>query len=193
MFSKLFALITTLHILSRLSSVNAIPSPQPGSSYLSVLEDVRLEERNDTSELVTRQGGYNTGIWKFTMYGYPDSYSAAIDCESAASHNPPQGSNTIAYPGCNHLGNARGKYAGGDGSYNNPLTAAAYPGSTPIPKCGVFFAPYLNKFLIFEDYCPSCSGSTPHFDVWIGGGPSTPNSGSVCQCELTLTPPSSKA
>ncbi|KAH7395536.1 hypothetical protein BKA64DRAFT_754322 [Cadophora sp. MPI-SDFR-AT-0126] len=190
MVSTLLILLTALQVLGVIPSIAAIPSANPSNPYPPNLEDPRL---NETSELVARQGGYNTGIWKFTMYGYPDSYSAAINCESAASHKPPQGSNTIAYPGCMHLGHARGKYAGGDGSYNNPLTAAAYPGSTPIPKCGVFFAPYLNKFLIFEDYCPSCSGGTPHFDVWIGGGPNTANLASVCQCELTLTPPSSKA
>ncbi len=177
MICKKNFLATALQLLIFTSTTTAIPS-------ISIADSAALEPR---------QGGYNTGIWILTFYGYPDSYSAAIDCTSAANHNPPQGSNTIAYPGCVHLGNARGKYAGGDGSYNNPLTVAAYPGKVPIPKCGVFFSPYLRKFLIFEDYCPSCTESTPHFDVWVGGGPGDKTLKGVCACENTLTPPSNKA
>ena len=148
--------------------------------------------RAETS-IKPRQGSYDTGIWIFTFYGWPDSYSPDVDCNAAANHNPPEGSSTIAYPGCVHLGNARGKYAGGDGSYGNPLTVAAHSGSTPIPQCGVFYSPYLSKFLIYEDDCPSCGGSTPHFDVWIGGSKTDKNLQGVCNCEDTLTPTNLKA
>lgn len=149
-----------------------------------------MSPRRDLAQ--ARQGGYDTGIWIFTMYGWPDSYSASVDCVSAAKHNPPEGSSTIAHLGCVHLRNARGKHAGGSGTYENPLTVAAYPGSTPIPICGVF-CPYLQKFLIYEDDCPSCKGSTPHFDVWVGGSKTDKDLQGLCTCEYTLTPKDLKA
>jgi hypothetical protein len=160
--------------------------------YLLSLLPLISSLRTETS-LKPRQGGFSTAIWIYTFYGWPDSYSASVDCTAAASHNPPEGSNTIAYPGCVHNGVTRGIYAGGDGSYDNPLTVAAYPGSTPISVCGVFYSPYLQKFLIYEDDCPSCGGSTPHFDVWIGGSATDANLQGVCSCEDALTPTNERA
>lgn len=116
-------------ILICVSLVAAISLTQPKNSYPSVNKYGNVRERDDTSELITSQGGYNTGIWKFTMSGYPDSYSVAINCRPPASHRHPQASNNIAYPGFVHLGHARDKYVGGDGSYDNLLEAAAYLGS----------------------------------------------------------------
>lgn len=63
----------------------------------------------------------------------------------------------------------------------------------PIPVCGVFYSPYLQKFLIYEDDCPSCGGSTPHFDVWIGGSKTDTNLQGVCNCEDALTPTNLRA
>jgi hypothetical protein len=94
-------------------------------SFLPLISSLHAE-----TSLKPRQGGFDTGIWIFTFYGWPDSFSPNVDCVNAANHNPPEGSSTIAYPGCVHLGNARGKFAGGSGTYSNPLTVAAHPGST---------------------------------------------------------------
>ena len=175
MFSKSTVRTTVLSILILLPLVSGLPSTSSETS------------------LQARQGGYDTGIWIFTFYGWPDSFGPNVDCVTAANHNPPEGSNTVAYPGCVHLGNARGQFAGGSGSYDNPLTAAANQGSTPIPICGVFYSPYLQKFLIYEDDCPSCTESTPHFDVWIGGSATDNNLNGVCNCEDTLSPANLRA
>lgn len=46
----------------------------------------------------------------------------------------------------------------GNGTYNNPLTAAsAAPGE--FNKCEVLYLPYLRKYVIIEDTCAQCSMS----------------------------------
>jgi hypothetical protein len=152
-------------------------------------------QSNDTS-LDTRQivDGYHYQIWTITFYGAPDSYAASEDCDSGVANN--DGSNTIAHPGCPWNGGTRGKTAGGSGTYENPLTAASdfYSSNSPVPQCGVWYSPFLQKWLIYEDYCPSCPGEPgkAHFDIWIGGngggGGNSHNKAGLCQCENVLTP-----
>ncbi|KAJ9616809.1 hypothetical protein H2200_000528 [Cladophialophora chaetospira] len=153
---------------------------------------------NDTS-LERRQYQYTNEIWTITFYGAPDSYKPSVNCEAGVKANV--GSNTIAHPGCYWNGGHRGKYAGGSGSYGNPLTAASdfYSNNSPVPQCGVWYSPFLQKWLIYEDYCPSCTGKPgkAHFDVWVGGngGPAgqSYNKPGLCQCENSLTPGDSEA
>ena len=80
MVSSLLTLIIVLRLLIRVPLVAAVHLAQPKDSYPSVSEDGHVREEDDTSELVTRQGGHDTGIWKFAMNGYPGSYSAAMNC-----------------------------------------------------------------------------------------------------------------
>ena len=162
---------------------------------LSFIPLISCLSGNDTS-LESRQiiDGYHLEIFKTTFYGAPDSYKASVNCEAGVNAN--DGSNTIAHPGCPWNGGTRGKYAGGSGSYTNPLTAASdfYSNNSPVPQCGVWYSPFLQKWLIYEDHCPSCAGSLGkgHFDIWVGGngGPTgqSYNNIGLCHCEDSLTP-----
>ena len=164
-------------------------------SLLSFMSLISCLVGNDTS-LESRQiiDGYHSGIWQITFYGAPDSYKASVNCEAGVAAN--DGSTTIAHPGCYWNGGHRGKYAGGSGTYENPLTAASRTSSpnSPVPQCGVWYSPFLQKWLIYEDDCPSCYGAPgkAHFDIWVGGngGPTGQayNNIALCHCEDTLTP-----
>lgn len=112
------------------------------------------------------QGGVTT-----TFYGYPD--------------NSPPGAD-IAYTQCGRSA------AGGTGTYDDPLTFASAEGEFQI--CDVIYAPYLKKYLRFEDECDQCTsdwnnGGTWHIDVWTGS--STQDGGqNQIDCEDNLTPES---
>lgn len=108
------------------------------------------------------------GNVEMTFYGYPD--------------NSPPGPG-IAYD-C-----GRGYVAGGTGTYSDPLTMATAPGELNV--CEVIYAPYLKKYLRFEDECAQCESDWGsgiwHIDTWTG---STTQSGGQNQidCEDDLTP-----
>jgi hypothetical protein len=152
----------------------------------------------DTS-LEARQNQWTRQIFQITFYGAPDSFKPSENCEAGVKYN--DGSSTIAHPYCPHNGGYRGDRAGGDGSYANPLTSASRfeSNNSPIPQCGVWYSPFLQKWLIYEDECPSCYGAPgkAHFDIWVGGngkgqGKSYNDIG-LCKCENTLTPGNSLA
>lgn len=164
-------------------------------SILSLVPLISCLPGSDTS-LESRQflNSYDQQVFKLTFYGAPDSWLVSKNCEASVSAN--NGSNTIAHPYCHWNGGYRGQYAGGDGSYGNPLTAASLftSNNSPIPQCGVWYSPFLQKWLIYEDDCPSCPGKPggAHFDIWVGGngggaGKAYNNPG-ICQCEDFLTP-----
>lgn len=105
-----------------------------------------------------------------TFYGYPD--------------NSPPGA-AIAYTQCGR------SEAGGTGTYDDPVTFASAEGEFNV--CDVIYAPYLKKYLRFEDECDQCTSDwndgTWHIDVWIGS--STTNGGdNQINCEDDLTPDS---
>lgn len=62
----------------------------------------------------------------------------------------------------------RGYTAGGDGSFNNPLTYATASGSSLHSPCEVTWFPYLEKYLVMQDTCAGCEDL--QIDVWIGNG-----------------------
>jgi hypothetical protein len=114
----------------------------------------------------TRQGHVT-----YTFYGYPD--------------NSPPGA-AIAYD-C-----GRGQIAGGTGTFADPLTMASAKGE--LTQCEVVYAPYLRKYLRYEDECGQCEkdwAKNPqlwHIDVWTGS--STVNGGQDqinCEDQLTAT------
>lgn len=72
-----------------------------------------------------------------TFYGSPD--------------NDPAWSNATAYD-CD---NGRGFEAGGDGSFENPLSFAT--ADKEYDKCEIVYLPYIKKYLIHDDYCETCS------------------------------------
>ncbi|PYH41011.1 uncharacterized protein BP01DRAFT_408577 [Aspergillus saccharolyticus JOP 1030-1] len=108
----------------------------------------------------------------YTFYGYPD--------------NDPPGAD-IAY-NC-----GRGTSAGGTGTWDDPLTFATAPGE--FAPCEVIYAPYIQKYLIHEDYCETCTRRWNgllgpqmwHVDVWLGGD-SVTSAGEQLSCENQLTP-----
>ncbi|KAL1985944.1 hypothetical protein VTN96DRAFT_7209 [Rasamsonia emersonii] len=104
-----------------------------------------------------------------TFYGYPD--------------NSPPGAG-IAYTQCGR------SQAGGTGTYDDPLTMATASGELNV--CEVVYAPYLKKYLRYEDECAECNsdwknGNKWHIDTWTGS--STVNGGQKqIDCEDSLTP-----
>lgn len=104
-----------------------------------------------------------------TFYGYPD--------------NDPPGPATAYNCG------GRNNIAGGDGSFNNPLTFATAPGE--YSQCEIVYSSYLKKYLRMEDYCAQCTtdwnSGIKHIDIWTGS--STSNGGqNQINCENSLTP-----
>ncbi|KAF7177580.1 hypothetical protein CNMCM7691_005909 [Aspergillus felis] len=104
-----------------------------------------------------------------TFYGFPD--------------NDPAGP-AIAYD-C-----GRGLIAGGTGTFDDPLTFASAPGE--FTQCEVIFAPYLHKYIRFEDLCSQCAdewtnSSIHHIDIWTGSN-TTDGGQDQINCEMRLTP-----
>lgn len=111
------------------------------------------------------------GSVTMTFYGYPD--------------NSPPGAG-IAYD-C-----GRGYSASGTGTYSDPLTMATASGE--LNQCEIIYAPYLKKYLIYEDECAQCgtdwANGQWHIDTWTGSA--TVNGGSdQINCEDDLTPDTS--
>jgi len=105
---------------------------------------------------------------QMTFYGFPD--------------NSPPGAG-IAYD-C-----GRGNTASGTGTYSDPLTMATAPGE--LNQCEIIYAPYLKKYLIFEDECAQCetdwSNGKWHIDTWTGS-PTVNGGNDQINCEDDLTP-----
>ena len=89
-----------------------------------------------------------------TLYGYAD--------------NDPPGSDTTSLGG----------HAGGTGSFNDPITAAANSSglSGQFSYGTKFYVPELGKYFIIRDYMADASGGASHVDLWVGGDASTPAS-----------------
>ncbi|KAI0102407.1 hypothetical protein GGR51DRAFT_562582 [Nemania sp. FL0031] len=105
---------------------------------------------------------------KVTFYGYPDTHDSS--CSAAyVGHN------------CNNPdGTPRNWLAGGDGSWNNPLTMMG-----DFEPCSIVYLPYLRKYGIIDDTCPPCAKNI--LDVWVESSCyDDPNK--VIQCEYAMTP-----
>ncbi|ODM20519.1 hypothetical protein SI65_03572 [Aspergillus cristatus] len=103
-----------------------------------------------------------------TFYGWPDNDPPSAD---------------IAYD-C-----GRGYKAGGNGTYDNPLTAASAPGE--FDECEIVYLPYIQRYVRFEDTCATCTTNwnkkQHHIDIWIDST-DFDEGGKVMDCENTLTP-----
>jgi hypothetical protein len=103
-----------------------------------------------------------------TFYGYPD--------------NSPPGAG-IAYTQCGR------DNAGGSGTFSDPLTFASAAGE--FDTCEVIYAPYLKKYLRYEDECTQCesdwNSGTWHVDTWTGSSTSDGGQDQI-NCEDQLTP-----
>lgn len=103
-----------------------------------------------------------------TFYGYPD--------------NSPPGAD-IAYTQCGR------SQAGGTGTYDDPLTFASAQGEFQV--CDIIYAPYLKKYLRFEDECDQCTSDWQnrqwHIDIWTGSSSQDGGQDQI-NCEDDLTP-----
>jgi hypothetical protein len=112
-----------------------------------------------------------------TLYGYAD--------------NDPPGSDTTSLGG----------HAGGTGSFNDPITAAANSSglSGQFSYGTKFYVPELQKYFVIGDYMANTSGGDSHVDLWVGGNASTPASQSnsaenalTDHYQIILDPPSNE-
>lgn len=110
---------------------------------------------------------------QITFFGYPDN------CDDSGCYK-----DQTAYDCINPDGSDRGAIAGGDGTFNNPLTAAIQLGGN-FQKCAIGYMTYLQKFIIFDGFCASCDVN--HIDIWVESSCSD-TADNVCACEDQLTP-----
>lgn len=123
----------------------------------------------------------------------------AVACSTQSTHitfygspdNDPPGSTETAYT-CGAV-SGRGSNAGGTGTYQDPLTFATAKGE--FNDCEIIYAPYLKKYLIYQDLCAQCtedwtSSGTWHIDIWTGD--STNGGNTQIACENSLTPDSNQ-
>ena len=110
--------------------------------------------------------------------------SETIEAETTfygAKDNCPPGGD-IAYPQIH-------KVAGGNGTYNNPIT---YAGSKLATEPGtIIYVQFLQKYFVMEDDCQECdedwiTRKKWHFDLWMGPDVVT-NGSKLISCEDTLT------
>ncbi|KAI8951679.1 hypothetical protein F4801DRAFT_543980 [Xylaria longipes] len=120
---------------------------------------LKLENRRD----------YPQEMVKVTFYGYPDTHDDN-DCSPAY----------VAKNCDNPDGTARNWLAGGDGSWSNPLSMAGN-----FEPCSIIYVPYLHKYGIVDDACPTCAGDL--LDVWVESG-CYDDHDKVIQCEYDMTP-----
>lgn len=116
---------------------------------------------------------YSQQSMKMTFYGYPDN------CDPTGCYSSPEG-NYVAYDCQNPNGQSRGYKAGGDGTWNNPLSIAG-----ELDQCSIIYIPYLRKYGIIDDRCYGCG--TAHIDIWVESQ-CDDDFDNVCKCEFSLTP-----
>jgi hypothetical protein len=152
----------------------------------------------DNATLDKRQfASFSAAVIEITFYSFIDSTTNFDgDCAQNCAANPsgPFESNqgTVAHTCTNPDGSARTNSAGfptpgGDGTFNNPISAAA-TGEAVVGVCQPFWSPYLFKWFIYDDVCPSCTDTPSHFDLFIGGSASDTECPGICDCENALTP-----
>ncbi|KAF2753783.1 hypothetical protein EJ05DRAFT_514718 [Pseudovirgaria hyperparasitica] len=105
--------------------------------------------------LATAQAYDAVTVSKQTWFGYPDN---CLDGYHAGC-----GNNQVAYSCV-----GRGARAGGDGSYDKPLTYATKKGGSLHKPCEITWFPYLKKYLVMADICTGCNDK--QIDIWIGDG-----------------------
>jgi hypothetical protein len=137
----------------------------------------------ESVQIQRRQGGYQTTRMTVSFYGWPDNND--FSCSDGCSMNPSPGTTAIS-------GQCGRSNAGGSGTYDDPITAATHPSNPYIGECEKFFLPYVNRWFINEDLCPSCSEENPHIDIWVGGT-GTGDCPGICDCENQLTPQSTSS
>ena len=98
---------------------------------------------------------------KVTFYGYPDN-------DDGHGH---YGTNLIAHAlqwqGRNRHTNRLGEpVAGGVGTFDDPITAAAKEGNSLMPPGTLVYVTELKKYFLLEDVCASCDAEE-WIDLWM--------------------------
>ncbi|KAK5117909.1 hypothetical protein LTR85_008683 [Meristemomyces frigidus] len=119
-----------------------------------------------------RQTTYVGQETQLTFFGYPDN------CDSTGCYYA-----ETAYSCANPDGSTRDG-AGGDGTFDNPLSMAFQMGGN-FQECQIVYLTYLQKFGILDGLCASCDVN--HIDIWVDSSCSD-NPSNVCACEDQLTP-----
>lgn len=89
-----------------------------------------------SSEALQQRTTYAGQETQLTFFGYPDN------CDDTGCYQ-----DQTAYD-CN----GRGAKAGGDGTFNNPLSVAIKEGGA-FERCQIGYTTYLQKFVIFDGLC----------------------------------------
>ncbi|MCL6669251.1 hypothetical protein [Streptomyces panaciradicis] len=109
------------------------------------------------------------------------TYETEVTAFAAGDNDPVGGA--IAYPGSA----PRHSTAGGVGTYDDPITVAAYAPALPVGTR--IYLSYVKKYFIMEDLCGACRddwnrSGTRRVDIWIGYYAGT--SAELCESRLTL-------
>lgn len=113
---------------------------------------------------------------KVTFYGYPDNDDGENNF----------GTNIIAHTLPGRYTNEDGApIAGGEGTYDDPITAASKKGNELLPPGALVYIPYLKKYLIVEDECASCTNNN-WIDVWMDSNEDS-DGDAVGECESNWT------
>lgn len=131
----------------------------------------------NASASVSKRTDYPGLSVQLTFFGYPDN----CDTTSSCSGGPPCCYKDATAYDC--LG--RNFKAGGDGSWENPLTVAFKEGgNTGLQQCDMIYIPYLQKYGVLDGLCASCEPN--HLDIWVQSG-CHDDADNVCTCEDSLT------
>lgn len=143
-----------------------------------------------------------------TFYGWPDndppSAETAYDCGRGYKTGGKHPLSQLIVHGRKAVNDA------GNGTYDNPLTAASAPGEFDI--CEIVYLPYIQRYVRVEDTCATCSmfsflvhtyvqckcmranqtatnwnKKQHHIDIWVKST-GFDDGGKVMSCENTLTP-----
>jgi hypothetical protein len=113
---------------------------------------------------------------KVTFYGYPDNDDGENNF----------GTNIIAHTLPGRYTNEDGDpIAGGEGTSDNPITAATREGNELLPPGTRVYVPHLQKYLIVEDDCAPCD-IDEWLDVWMQSNEHS-RKDAVKECESNWT------
>jgi len=123
------------------------------------------------------------GLFQSSVQAFSSSalnVSAETTFYGAKDNCPPGGD--IAYPVIH-------QFAGGNGTYENPIT---YAGDVKVTPAGtIIYVFNIQKYFIMEDECQECEQDWKkkqkyHFDLWMGPDEATSGSGLIA-CEDAMT------
>lgn len=98
---------------------------------------------------------------KITFYGYPDNDDGAGNFHTAIIAHRLDWLGRRRYVDENGL-----PFAGGSGTFDDPITAAASRGNRFFPPGTLVYIPDFQKYFFLEDECASCD-EEPWLDLWL--------------------------